>query len=188
MNNTTTSEEGRLDITESQEIVDVNIITPEGSAAEETNDSTIIRHEEERPASQEIINEYIITQNEEGPAYPQESHGALNVENPPQASTQRRSAQRSHDKLLCMAICLLGGFSISYLNATIGNVIDMDGLLKRLSKDLFYRKRHINIDEYCTFLNMGIQTCIAGLHILQIVAIFVTPYLCTRWGRKLTVI
>lgn len=69
-----------------------------------------------------------------------------------------------------------------------GNVIDMDGLLKRLSKDLFYRKRHINIDEYCTFLNMGIQTCIAGLHILQIVAIFVTPYLCTRWGRKLTVI
>ncbi|KAK9676228.1 hypothetical protein RND81_11G062900 [Saponaria officinalis] len=94
------------------------------------------------------------------------------LENP----RQSRSTKKLCYPCFYLILCFLGGLGIGYLNAL------------PVPPTLWRRLIHTNFDNYCDFFDIRLQLVLASQHIVQLVAVMVSPYLISRVGLKLTLL
>ncbi|XP_010256217.1 PREDICTED: sugar transport protein 6-like [Nelumbo nucifera] len=89
--------------------------------------------------------------------------------------------------ILCAIIAAFGGLVFGYDIGISGGVSSMDDFLEEFFPAVYRRKKSVQENNYCKYDDQYLQLFTSSLYLAALVASFIASEVCTRYGRRPTI-
>ncbi|KAJ3681190.1 hypothetical protein LUZ60_015679 [Juncus effusus] len=90
--------------------------------------------------------------------------------------------------IICVIIAAFGGLMFGYDIGISGGVTSMDDFLEKFFPDVYIKKHEVKENNYCKYNNQYLQLFTSSLYLAALLASFVASRICSKQGRKFTML